>query len=143
MVTQDQRAAGADSTRAAGTPRLHAPRSRTGLAATAVVLGLASVGVAALSGVVSRLIYRTDQFSVPWGLALGVAASASIVLIARILSRGLGFAAAGGWIIGTGLLLAGRPEGDYLLAQDGLGLGYLLASVAVVISVASFGGPPR
>lgn len=107
------------------------------------MLGVAAIGVAVLSAVVSRFIYRSDQVSVPWGLALGVAASASIVLIGRLLARGLGFAAAGGWIIGTGLVLAGRPEGDYLLAQDGLGLGYLLASVAVVIGVASFGGPPR
>ncbi len=142
-MTQDGRSAATRGAAEMPAPRFHVPVSRSGFAATAVVLGGLSVGVAILSAVVSRLIWRPDVVSLPWGLVLGVAASASIVLVGRLLSRGLGLAAAGGWIVGTGLVLAGRPEGDYLLAQDGLGLGYLLVSVAVVISVASFGGPPR
>ncbi len=123
--------------------RFRAPDSRAGFATAAVVLAAASAGVGVLSAVVSRLIWRPDFISIPWGLVLGVAASASIVLFGRLLARGLGLAAAAGWIVGTGLVLAGRPEGDYLLAQDGLGLGYLLVSVAAVISVASFGGRPQ
>lgn len=118
-------------------------RSRVTLVVLALVVAAMSVGVAALAALVSRLAWRLGDAVVPWGLLLGVAASASIVLLSRAYSRGLGLAAAGGWIVGTGLVLGGRPEGDYVLAQDAIGLGYLLVSAVVVISAAAAGGAPR
>ena len=108
-----------------------------------VLIALLSAGVAVLAALVSRMIWRPDPVAVPWGLALGVAASVTVVLVARSVTRGLGLVAAGAWIIATGLVLAGRPEGDYVFAQDGLGLGYLLICTIAVISSAAAGGGPR
>jgi hypothetical protein len=118
------------------------PGGRVTLAVVAVLVVALSIGVAALSSVASRLVWRPDPVVVPWGMLLGVAASASIVWLARAVSRRMGLVAAAGWIVGTGLVLGGRPEGDYLLAQDALGISYLLISAVVVISVAA-GGAPR
>ncbi len=111
------------------------------LVAVAVVTGALSVMVAVLAALVSRMVWRPGAVSVPWGLALAVAASVAVVLVARTYSRALAFVAAGVWIVATGLVLAGRPEGDYVFAQDALGLGYLLVAAIAVISAAAAGGP--
>ncbi len=108
----------------------------------AVAIGAASFCVAALAALVSRMAWRPGGIALPWGLILSIAASVGVVLLARAIGRPYGFAAAGGWIIGAGLVLGGRPEGDYLLAQDWLGLSFLLiAPVCVIVSAASAGRP--
>lgn len=108
-----------------------------------VVVGLLALGVSVLSALVSRFAWRPGPVTVPWGLVLAVAASLSVVLIARAFSRGMAFVAAAGWILGTGIVLSGRPEGDYVFAQDALGIGYLLVGTVAVISAAAAGGPRR
>ncbi len=113
------------------------------LLAVAVGTGALSLVVAVLAALVSRMVWRPGSFVVPWGLGLSVVASVVVVLVARTYRRGMAFVAAGVWVIATGLVLAGRPEGDYVFAQDGLGLGYLLVAAVAVISAASAGGPPR
>jgi hypothetical protein len=137
-ITDDRRAPVAAVTRADGW--LHA---RPTFAAAALVVVLVSGVVAALSALVSRMVWRPGPLALPWGLLLAVAASVAVVLLGRVLTRGLGFVAAGSWIVTTGLVLGGRPEGDYVFAQDGLGFGYLVLSVVLVISAAAAGGPPR
>lgn len=117
--------------------------SRLFLVIAGVVIAALSSSVAVLSALVSRMIWRPDLVAIPWGLGLAVAASVMVVLVSRMLGRRLAFVAAGTWIIATGLVLAGRPEGDYVFAQDGLGLGYLLVCTIGVISAAGAGGPPR
>ncbi len=69
---------------------------------------------------------------VPWGLLLAVTSSAAVVIVARAVSRAQGFAAAAGWLLGLGVLLAGRPEGDYIVAGDSLGLAFLVLGAAAV-----------
>ncbi len=76
---------------------------------------------------------------VPWGLVLSVGGSASVVLLARSVGRGLGFVAAGGWVVGVGVLLLRAPDGSYLLRQDNLTWGFLLAATVAVIGSASWG----
>lgn len=110
--------------------------------AVGVLVGVLAAVVGILAALVSRMIWRPESLSVPWGLALGVVASLAVVMAARAVSRGLGFVAAGTWIVATGLVLAGRPEGDYVFAQDWLGLTYLLVATVAVISAAA-GGAPR
>jgi hypothetical protein len=117
--------------------------SRVMTVAVGIFFGIVAAAVAVLSALVSRMVWRPDSHAVPWGLALSVAASVAVVLLARVFSRGIGLATAGVWIVATGLVLAGRPEGDYVFAQDGYGLGYLLISAVAVISAAAAGGPPR
>ena len=111
--------------------------------AIGVGVGVVSAVVAVLSAIVSRMIWRNDVLSVPWGLLLGVMASTAVVVAARAYVEGLAFVAAGAWIVFTGLVLAGRPEGDYLFAQDGLGLGYLALATVAVMGAAALGRTPR
>lgn len=97
--------------------------------------------VAVLACVDSRMVWRPgdpDQSTtLPWGLLLGVAASVSVVLLARAVSRQNGFAAAGGWVVGLLGVLVGGRSGSYLIASDGLGYGFLVAaSTATVVSAA-------
>ena len=106
-------------------------------------VGVVSAVVAVLSAIVSRMIWRNDVLSLPWGLLLGVLASTAVVLAARAWVDRLAFVAAGVWIVVTGLVLAGRPEGDYLFAQDGLGLGYLGLATVAVMGAAALGRVPR
>lgn len=92
--------------------------------------------MAVLAGLLSRAVWRPDNLSVPWGLTLGVAASAAVVVLARSLTRPLGFAAAGGWLLGLVALLSGRREGDYVIASDSLGLAYLGLATSAVLAAA-------
>lgn len=111
-----------------------------GALAAAVVVAATCLLVAVLSGWVSRAAWRWSGQLVPWGLALGVASSVSAVLLARRVNRVLGFAAAAGWAGGLLLLLAGRPEGDYVVANDGLGNAFLFAATGAVILAAVWQG---
>jgi ABC-type polysaccharide/polyol phosphate export permease len=115
--------------------------SRPALLVLALVVAVVSFAVSVLSALVSRMAWRPGTVVVPWGLVLGVVASVSIVYLARTYTRVLGFVAAAGWIIGTALVVGGRPEGDYLLAEDALGIGYLVLSSVPVIGMAAAGGP--
>jgi hypothetical protein len=101
-------------------------------------VALAAFVVAVLAGLVSRAEWRWGGLVVPWGLTLGVAASASVVVIGRVDRRATGFAAAAGWIVGLMVLLAGRPEGDYVVASDWLGVAFLVVATLVVAVTAGW-----
>lgn len=125
------------------------PRSRTvdapGIAtalSVAVAAALAAVSgvVAVCAGLVSRSAWRGSAGTVPWGLLLSVAGSVSLVVIARSLGRGLGVVSAGGWVVGVGVVLFWNPGGDYLFADDGLGVFFLLGGTGAVIAAAGWGG---
>lgn len=108
-----------------GSASVRTVAAAAGVAATALI-------VAVLAGVVSREVWGWSGYLVPWGLGLGVAASVSVVVLGRALSRATGFAAAAGWIVGLMALLAGRPEGDYVVAGDWLGEGFLVVATLAV-----------
>lgn len=100
-----------------------------------VLLVLFAGGV--VIGVCSLLVHRhawwLNGVPLPWGLVLSLATDYLCVRAAAVV-RGLAGAAslAAGWVavlLGT---LAGRPEGDYLIAADLRGYGYLLGGAAVV-----------
>jgi Family of unknown function (DUF6113) len=97
---------------------------------------LACALVAALSGLVSRASWRWSGQLVPWGLVLAVASSAAAIGLARCLGRAAGFAAAIGWGAGLTLLLSGRPEGDFVVASDGLGDAFLFLATGSVLLTA-------
>jgi hypothetical protein len=111
-----------------------------GALVVALVVAAGCLLVAVLSGWVSRAAWRWSGHLIPWGLALGLASSISAVLLARRVSRVLGFAAAAGWAVGLLLLLAGRPEGDYVIANDGLGNAFLFATTGAVVLAAVWQG---
>jgi hypothetical protein len=111
--------------------------------ATAVVIAATSMAVATLAGVLSRLTWRPGDVVLPWGLLLAVGASAGAVVLARCRARALGFAAAGGWIVGLGALMYGRPEGDYVIASDLLGKAFLVLATVSVLVAAVWRGVPQ
>jgi hypothetical protein len=118
--------------------KVRAVTDAVGALAAAVGVVVACVLVALLSGLVSRAAWRWSGHLVPWGLALAVAASAAAVVLARSLSRGMGFVAAASWAGGLLLLLSGRPEGDYLVASDWLGNAFLFLATGAVLVVAGW-----
>lgn len=112
-------------------------RTRGGQLATSVVVAVVGAAVGVLSTVVSRLAWRPASYlTVPWGLVLATLASAGFVVLAGRLARPLAFLAAGGWVVGVALVVAGRPEGDFVLASDWLGIGYLAIATAAVLGSA-------
>ncbi|MGH3506659.1 MAG: hypothetical protein ACRDO2_05585 [Nocardioidaceae bacterium] len=118
------------------------PRSRRAGWVTAVLtVVVASAGfvVACLASLVARIVWRVDPVAVPWGLVLAVGGSASLVVLARTVGRSAGFAAAGGWLVGLFYVFSPRSEGDYIIADDGLGYSYLLLSVLAVMIAAAWG----
>jgi hypothetical protein len=95
--------------------------------------------VACLASLVARIVWRVDPVAVPWGLVLAVGGSVSLVVLARNVGRSAGFAAAGGWLVGLFYVFSPRSEGDYIIADDGLGYSYLLLSVLAVMIAAAWG----
>ncbi len=108
-----------------------------------LLAGLAAVVVALLAAWVSRGVWRTSGATIPWGLALGIAGSASAVWLAKAVARSLGFAVAAGWIVGMGIVIVGGPGGDVILLSDGLGYGFLVFGTAAVIIAAGWGSWAR
>lgn len=111
-------------------------------AVTVALLALTLAGavvVAVCAGLVSRQVWRPGGVLVPWGLALSIGGSVSFVGVARLAGRWMGFVAAGAWLfVVFGGLLSG-PGGDYVVMEDFLGWGFLLAASAAVLVVAGWG----
>jgi hypothetical protein len=102
----------------------------------AIAVAAIAVAVGVCAGWASRGVWRPASVVVPWGLVLAVGGSVAGVLIARTVSRGHGFVAAGGWIVGVAGLLS---RGDTIIAGDLLGYAFLLGCTATVIGSASWG----
>ena len=93
------------------------------LGAVLVGAGLAVAGVA-----VHRLTWRAGGVVMPWGLVLAVATPLACAVAVRQLGGGrLGpLALVLGWVLALGVVLGGRPEGDFAVAADALGWAFLL-----------------
>jgi hypothetical protein len=112
-------------------------------AGAAAFLVLVSASVAICAGLVSRGAWRPSAVTLPWGLVLAIAGSASLIVVTRTFAgRGPGLVAAGGWLLGVAVVLLWHPGGDYLFADDALGYGFLLGATGAVLVVAGWGGPP-
>lgn len=105
-------------------------------AVAAVLAGLLGAVVAVLALAVHRDATRLFDLLVPWGLVLAVLGS----VLPSLAITGLGTgrtpvgAYGGGWCLVVLVLLGGREEGDYLVAADGRGWGFLvIASLGVVV----------
>lgn len=108
-----------------------------------VLVAVAAVAVAIMAAWVSRAMWRPGQLSVPWGMTLGVAGSASAMWLARATAPSLGFAAAAGWIAGLTVLLAGGRGGDLLVIADTQGYAFLLLATGAVIVTVGWGSWKR
>jgi hypothetical protein len=127
-------------------PELRAPGSGGAsvvIVAACAVLTLVSAVVAICAGLVSRSAWRPNGVTVPWGLALALGGSVSLVVVTRVIAgRRPGLLAAGGWLLGVAVVLFWHPGGDYLFANDGPGYLFLLGGTIAVLVAAGWGGPP-
>lgn len=101
---------------------------------------LAGVALGVVVAVAAVLAHRTAGevagVEVPWGVVLAVLGSVAVSLgVGAVTQAAWPVAGYGiGWCAIVLLLLAGRPEGDYLVAGDGRGWGFLVGgSLSVVV----------
>jgi hypothetical protein len=117
------------------------------LAVPAALLLGAVVAVFALAA--HRDVARLGDLQLPWGLVLAVLGSAlpSLALTAERAGRPVVAAYGAGWCLVVFVLVGGRKEGDYVVAADARGWGFLaiasLAVVAVTMWGIAAGGAPR
>lgn len=101
----------------------------------AALLGAA---LSLLGMVVHRQATWLDDFPLPWGVLLAVAAPAAVALVLRGCAPAfVGFLL--GWLVALTLAVAGGPGGDYFLMADVLGWSYLGADFVVIGLVAGMG----
>ncbi|MGH3498885.1 MAG: DUF6113 family protein [Nocardioidaceae bacterium] len=110
--------------------------SRSTLGFVAVIAALVLVGVAAgvTGALVHREAWRDGGLTIPWGVVLALVTAFACVYAGGTLLGGLGgpFAVAGGWVVSVLYITNGRPEGDFLIAQDAFGNAFAWGGVAVV-----------
>ena len=112
------------------------------LGAALVGAGLAVAGVA-----VHRLAWRVGVVAAPWGLALAVATPVACGVAVRQLRGGrlLSGALAVGWLLVVMGVVGGRPEGDFAIAADWMGWGFLVLGGGSLAALAGWSlfVPPR
>lgn len=120
-----------------------APRVSPGPAVVRVALGVALALLALLTApvaaLVSRMCWRPDLVTVPYGLVLGVAGSMGVVVLAGAVSRGFGLLAAAGWILGLGFVVNGTSGGSFVVAGDALGWAFLVLGTVATVGTALWG----
>lgn len=80
-----------------------------------------------------RHVWRDLPVDVPWGTLLALASAFTVVRAAGLLAGVQGVVGvAVGWVVMVLVLQPARPEGDFLLAGDALGYGFLLGGLATV-----------
>ena len=102
----------------------------------------AGLAVSAVLGAVSCLagavVHREAVFAgsvavVPYGLALALATTWSVGWAMRqVFGAAGGVCVVVGWLLALAWLLLGRPEGDFVVANDWLGWGLLAGGVIVL-----------
>jgi hypothetical protein len=104
-------------------------------------LVVAAVLIGAIVAVLALGVHRDGGSGRPWGLLLAVAGSAAASVLLSVVSdsRGVVLGYGLGWGAVVLVALTGRPEGDYLVAADALGWGFVLAGCGAVVIVTAVG----
>jgi hypothetical protein len=98
----------------------------------------ASVGLGAVSCLVGAVVHREAVFAggyavLPYGLLLALATTWSVgKAMQDVFGAAGGICVVVGWLTALSLLLLGRPEGDFVVANDFLGWGLLAGGVIVL-----------
>jgi len=100
--------------------------------AGALLLGVA-VGVASVA------VHRDRVAGFPAGLVFVAVVSVYVAWALRLLSATGRFGASYclGWLVLLGYVLAGRPEGDFVIASDLEGYGLLVVALFMVVALVS------
>ncbi len=111
-------------------------RSSGALATVLVVSAslLLGVGVGFAGLLAHRHAVRSDGVALPWGLVLSLATVYAVITALAVTPGGVRSAAGcgAGWLLFVLVAQRTRPEGDYLVAGDGLGIGFVLGGMVVV-----------
>lgn len=103
-----------------------------------VALHVAALLLGAWVGLASVAVHRAVVLGLPAGMALAVATSLAVIWALRCHPmRRLVASYAAGWLTTFGVVMLGRPEGDYAIAADLKGyvmIGTAFALVAAGIS---------
>ena len=98
----------------------------------------ASVVLGAVSCLAGAVVHREAVFAggyavLPYGLVLAVATTWSVGKAMRdVFGAAGGLSVVVGWLAALSWLLLGRPEGDFVVANDFLGWGLLAGGVIVL-----------
>ena len=108
----------------------------TTLVLAACVLVGVVVGLAGL--LAHRHAARPSGVLLPWGLLLGLATAYAVIRalsVTPVAVRGAG-ACGAGWVMAVVAAQVARPEGDFLVAGDPLGMGFVFGGMlAVAVAV--------
>jgi hypothetical protein len=106
------------------------------VACTLALTACALLGsVVGLAGVLAhRHVARPSGVPLPWGLLLALVTAYAVIRAMSVTPVAVrGVAACGaGWVLAVVVMLRTRPEGDFVVAGDGLGMGFALGGAAVV-----------
>jgi hypothetical protein len=127
-------------------PRISPAQGSVGLVLSAVLgvaLALVALVTAPLAALVSRMCWRPGPVTVPYGLALSLAGSMGVILLAGAVSRGYAILAAAAWILGLVFVVNGTSGGSFVIAGDALGWSFLVLGTVVTIGTSLWGGRRR
>lgn len=120
--------------------------SRRGVVAS-LLIGVAFAVVAALTApvaaLVSRMCWRLEVVSVPYGLVLSALGSMAVVVLARASSRNHGIVAGVMWLLGLAAVMRSTAGGGFLVAGDALGWAFVVFNTLAVLMAMLWGGQQR
>jgi Family of unknown function (DUF6113) len=111
--------------------------------ASRIIALLMAFLLGAVVALAATAVHRVDSHLrgvvLPWGLVLGLVTSLVVGLAARyLLGQAGGVCLGAGWLSLFAWLTLGRPEGDFVIASDGLGWAMLilgLVTMAVLFAI--------
>lgn len=107
---------------------------------TGVVFAVAGALTAAAAVLASRMCWRTEAVTVPYGLLLSAAGSTAVVVLARASSRHHAVAAAVAWLVGLAAVMRTTTGGGFLVAGDSLGWAFVVVDTAAVLTALLWSG---
>ncbi len=105
-------------------------------------LGAALLGV--VVGLAALAAHRDRLLGLPVGLVVALGATFAVAWALRLTAHPrLTASYAAGWLVVFGTAIAGRPEGDYLVAADLAGYGLMAGGLALLVVAAFSLSAPR
>jgi hypothetical protein len=101
---------------------------------TSVLRHVAALVTGVAVALAGMLVHRETWKGLPFGLMLALLTTFAVAWAFRVSSRPrLTTSYALGWLVVFGIVVSGRPEGDFLLASDPRGYAMMVSSVVLVV----------